>query len=166
MARRLAEASPDKGSSFRHEDDGDEVGETPVRTNRASRFAQPPASPHGELSGSGTGSLAGSGDRLPGRNGPMLTPMRPAADPTVALDSPAQLVKASLQGQGARNGELVPPGGRPYVDLVSQDPSVGKKNELFGIVIRKELEVLKAGIMGLRDGWRQLSLESLEIRRR
>jgi hypothetical protein len=35
MARRLAEASPDNGRSFRHEDDRDEVGATPVRTNRA-----------------------------------------------------------------------------------------------------------------------------------
>ena len=45
-------------------------------------------------------------------------------------------------------------------DLVSQAPSVGKKNELFGIVIREELEVLRtAGIVGIMDGWRQLSLE-------
>ncbi len=35
MARRLAEASPDNGRSFRHEDDRDEFGATPVRTNRA-----------------------------------------------------------------------------------------------------------------------------------
>jgi hypothetical protein len=105
MARRLAEASPDNGRSFRYEDDSDEVDETPVRTNRATRFAQPPARTHGRVSGSGTGSLAGSADRLPGRNGPMLTPARTAAETTATLDSLTLLVQASLRGQAVLQEE-------------------------------------------------------------
>jgi hypothetical protein len=96
MARRMVEASPDNGRSFRHEDSDDNFEETPARTSRASRFAQSPASSHGGVSVSGT---RNSGDRLPDRSVPVPTPDRPAADSTVTLDSLAQLLKVSMQGQ-------------------------------------------------------------------
>jgi hypothetical protein len=49
----------------------------------------------------------------------------------------------------ARHGGLIPPERlhtttEPLFDLVSQDLYDGKRNELFGIVFRKEIEVLKA----------------------
>jgi hypothetical protein len=110
MARRLAEASPDNGRSYRNDDEDDEDAEdadaddeveTPVRTNRASRFAHPPARTHGRVPGSAPASLAGSGDRLPGRNGLLLTPHRPPADSAVTLETLTQLVQDSLQSQAA-----------------------------------------------------------------
>jgi hypothetical protein len=110
MARRLAEASPDNGRSFRQEgddasedDDDDVVDETPARTTRASRFAHPPASTHGRVPGARAGSLAGSSDRVPRRNGPLLTP----TDPAGTLDSLTLLIKESLSGQAALQAQAV-----------------------------------------------------------
>jgi hypothetical protein len=47
-------------ASLHSQDDYDVVYETPVRTNKALRFAQPPASTHGRVPGAGVGSLASS----------------------------------------------------------------------------------------------------------
>jgi hypothetical protein len=83
-------------------------------------------------------------------------PHRPTSSDTasvgVAIEDSASDTDVEVKHQ-ARRGVLAPPGRlptstEPLFDLVSHDPSVGKKNELSGIVIRKELEVLRRGRWG------------------
>jgi hypothetical protein len=91
MARRLADASPDNGRSFREEADGDEVEETPVRTTT-----------HGRVPGSmGTGILTSSGGCLTASNDPVLPPTRTPPDSVATMDVLTLLVQESLKGQAA-----------------------------------------------------------------
>jgi hypothetical protein len=103
MASRLAEASPDNGRSFRREDADDEFDEPPFRsTDRASRYAHPPASTRSRVPGSAKGRLAGSDDEMPG-SVPLSTPKSTDAGQAFTLESRfeelAHLVTASLKGQ-------------------------------------------------------------------
>jgi hypothetical protein len=107
MARRLAETSPDNGRTFHDaEDDEDMVDETPLRTTKTPRFAQPPPSTQVRVPGVGTGSLAGASFTVPVRSGPMMRPARAPAASTDALASLTALVTESLKGHAALEEKL------------------------------------------------------------
>jgi hypothetical protein len=95
------------GDASLHFHEDDVVDETPVRTKKACRFAEPPASTHGRVPGAGAGSLAGSSDRVPVPNGPMMPSGRTPADSTGTLDSLTLLVKETLSGQTALQAQVV-----------------------------------------------------------
>jgi hypothetical protein len=95
---------------FQHEDDevyedddDDLVDETPVRTIKALRIAQPPSSTHARLSGSG----------MPGSIGPVLPPIRIPADSVDSMASLTLLVKETLKGQASQQAQAVASRG-PY----------------------------------------------------